>query len=120
MSSVSPESQGTPSRMKKKVAVIGAGPAGMTAAYQLSKEGHKVKVFEADDQVGGMAKTIDLWGQKVDLGPHRFFSNEKRINEVWLEVVGRNFSMVDRLTRIYYKKKFFFSPTYCLIGCTTK
>ena len=82
----------------------------MTAAYQLCKEGHRVKVFEAESKVGGMAKTIDLWGQKVDLGPHRFFSNEKRINEVWLEVVGRNFSMVDRLTRIYYKKKFFFYP----------
>lgn len=96
--------------MKKKVAVIGAGPAGMTAAYQLSKEGHQVTVFESENAVGGMAKTIDLWGQKIDLGPHRFFSNEKRINEVWLEVVGRNFSMVDRLTRIYYKKKFFFYP----------
>ncbi|SME91754.1 UDP-galactopyranose mutase [Pseudobacteriovorax antillogorgiicola] len=90
--------------------MIGAGPAGMTAAYQLCKEGHHVTVYEADNAVGGMAKTIKLWGQKVDLGPHRFFSNEKRINEVWLEVVGRNFSMVDRLTRIYYKKKFFHYP----------
>ena len=52
--------------MKKKVAVIGAGPAGMTAAYQLSKEGHQVTVFESENAVGGMAKTIDLWGQKID------------------------------------------------------
>jgi protoporphyrinogen oxidase len=96
--------------MKKTVAVIGAGPAGMTAAYQLAKSGHQVTVFEAESTVGGLAKTIELWGQKVDLGPHRFFSNEKRINQVWLEVVGREYAMVDRLTRIYYKKRFFFYP----------
>jgi protoporphyrinogen oxidase len=96
--------------MKKKVAVIGGGPAGMTAAYELAKQGHEVTVFEAESKVGGLAKTIDLWGQKVDLGPHRFFSNEKRINQIWLEVVGRQYAMVDRLTRIYYKKRFFFYP----------
>jgi protoporphyrinogen oxidase len=96
--------------MKKKVAVIGGGPAGMTAAYELTKQGHQVTVFEAESKVGGLAKTIDLWGQKVDLGPHRFFSNEKRINQIWLEVVGRQYAMVDRLTRIYYKKRFFFYP----------
>ncbi|HEX5814889.1 MAG TPA: FAD-dependent oxidoreductase, partial [Methylomirabilota bacterium] len=54
-----------------RVAVIGAGPAGMTAAYELSKTpGTEVTVFEASPQVGGLAKTIELWGQRVDLGPH--------------------------------------------------
>jgi protoporphyrinogen oxidase len=96
--------------MVKKVAVIGAGPAGITAAYELAKAGIQVEVFEAAPQVGGLAKTIDLWGQHVDLGPHRFFSNDSRINKVWLEVAGKDYRMVDRLTRIYYKNKFYFYP----------
>jgi protoporphyrinogen oxidase len=95
---------------KKKVAIIGAGPAGITAAYELSKKGHTVEVFEASAHVGGLSKTIDLWDQRVDLGPHRFFSNDTKVNKVWLEVVGNDYRMVDRLTRIYYKKKFYYYP----------
>lgn len=94
----------------KKVAVIGAGPAGLTAAYELTKRGHHVEVFEASSEVGGLSKTIDLWNQKIDLGPHRFFSNDTKVNNVWLEVVGKDYRMVDRLTRIYYKKKFYYYP----------
>lgn len=94
----------------KKVAVIGAGPAGLTAAYQLCKKGYDVEIFESTDSVGGMAKTIALWGQLVDLGPHRFFSSDPRVNQLWLEVMGRDYSMVNRLTRIYYKNTFFDYP----------
>jgi protoporphyrinogen oxidase len=93
-----------------RVAVIGAGPAGITAAYQLSKGGADVDVFEAGNAVGGLSRTIDLWGQKVDLGPHRFFSNDPRVNKLWLEVTGRDYRMVERLTRIYYRKRFFEYP----------
>jgi protoporphyrinogen oxidase len=93
-----------------RVAVIGAGPAGLTAAYQLAKAGATVEVYEAGPQVGGMARTFDLWNQKVDLGPHRFFSSDTRVNKLWLEVVGRDYAMVDRLTRIYYKRRFFQYP----------
>ena len=93
---------------KKKVAVIGAGPAGITAAYELSKKGIEVEVFEAAEEVGGLAKSIDLWDQRVDLGPHRFFSNDTKVNNVWVEVVGNDYKMVDRLTRIYYKNKFYY------------
>jgi len=95
---------------KKAVAIIGAGPAGLTAAYQLAKKGFNVKVFEAGDSVGGMAKTISLWGQLVDLGPHRFFSKDPRVNAVWLEVIGKDYSMVRRLTRIYYRNVLFDYP----------
>lgn len=95
---------------KKKIAVIGAGPAGITAAYELTKAGYAVHVYEASDRVGGLSKTIELWNQKVDLGPHRFFSNDSKVNKVWLEVVGKDYKMVDRLTRVYYKKKFYFYP----------
>jgi protoporphyrinogen oxidase len=97
-----------------KVAVIGAGPAGMTAAYELSKQlGARVSrldVFEKSDRVGGLSKSIDLWGQRVDLGPHRFFSHEPKINSLWLEVVGDQYEIVNRRTRIYYKKRLFSYP----------
>ncbi len=93
-----------------KVGIIGAGPAGITAAYQLVKAGIEVDVFEANSSVGGLAKTISLWNQRVDLGPHRFFSTDRRVNELWLEVIGKDYSMVDRLTRIYYNESFFNYP----------
>ena len=94
----------------KKICIIGGGPAGLTAAYQLTKNGQKVSVFEADKIVGGMSKTFKLWGQLVDLGPHRFFSDDPRVNKLWLEVVGDKYSMVKRITRIYFDNKFFDYP----------
>jgi len=97
-----------------RVAVIGGGPAGMTAAYEISKQlGTKVRtldLYEKSDRVGGLSKSIDLWEQRVDLGPHRFFSHDKDINALWLEVVGQNYDLVNRQTRIYYKKRFFDYP----------
>lgn len=86
----------------------------MTVAYKLSEElGKKVTalhIYERSEQVGGLSKSIELWEQRVDLGPHRFFSQDKKINELWLEVVGREYDIVARQTRIYYKKKFFDYP----------
>lgn len=93
-----------------KVAVIGAGPAGLTVAHQLARRGHQVAVFEAAPQVGGMARSFDLWGTRVDLGPHRFFSGDSRVNRLWHELVGPDFEMVDRLTRIFYRGGFFDYP----------
>lgn len=93
-----------------RVGVIGAGPAGITAALMLADSGHEVIVYEADAEVGGMAKSFDLWGQKVDLGPHRFFSSDPRVNKIWLEMVGEDYDLVNRLTRIYYGGKFYFYP----------
>lgn len=106
--------------MTKKIAIIGAGPAGMTAAYELAKAkaGLELSLFEASNSVGGMAKTITALGQKVDIGPHRFFSSDPRINKVWLEVAGRDYEMVNRLSRIYYKKKFYFYPLKALNALT--
>mgnify|MGYP000616132505 CR=1 FL=1 len=93
-----------------RIAIIGAGPAGITAAYQLSKEIKGIDLYEASPSVGGLAKTIDLWNQRVDLGPHRFFSNDIKVNSLWLEVMGKDYEMVNRLTRIYYKNNFFYYP----------
>ena len=94
----------------KKVAVIGAGPAGLTAAYELAKRGIRVDVYEAETKVGGMAKSIELWGQFVDLGPHRFFSSDPRVNRLWLDLIGSEYEMINRLTRIHYNNTLFNYP----------
>jgi protoporphyrinogen oxidase len=94
----------------KKFIVIGAGPAGLTAAYELVKAGHEVTVYEASEYVGGMARSFDLWGQRVDCGPHRFFSKDRVVNDLFKEVVGDDFVRVNRMTRIYYKNRFFNYP----------
>ncbi len=93
-----------------RIAVIGAGPAGLTAALELAKGGASVDVYEAGPQVGGLARSLDLWGQRVDLGPHRFFSTDSRVNRFWLDVVGSDYVLVERLTRIHFKRKFFHYP----------
>lgn len=94
----------------QSVGVVGAGPAGLTAAYELAKRGIGVEVFEAQSSVGGMARSFALWGQIVDLGPHRFFSTDPRVNRIWLEIADGRYDMVDRLTRIYYNETFFDYP----------
>ena len=93
-----------------RVAVIGAGPAGMTAALELSRRGAQVGVYEAGQCVGGLARSLNLWGQRVDVGPHRFFSTDARVNRLWLDIVGREYAMVNRLTRIYYNGRFLQYP----------
>ena len=93
-----------------KTVIIGAGPAGLTAGYEISKESPDVVVVESEDCVGGLARSIRLWGQTVDLGPHRFFSNDRRINELWVEVAARDYVMVKRQTRILYRDRLFQYP----------
>src|SRR2546425_10019950 len=92
------------------VAVIGAGPAGLVAALTLAKAGQAVDVYEASDKVGGLARSLELWGQIVDIGPHRFFSRNKRVNQLWLEIAGRDYAMVKRRTRILHNGHFFSYP----------
>lgn len=94
----------------KSIGIIGAGPAGLTAGHELARMGMKVEFFEASPHVGGLSRTIDLWGHKVDLGPHRFFSRDPRINQFWDAMVGEDVHYVDRLTRIYFKGRFFDYP----------
>jgi protoporphyrinogen oxidase len=82
----------------------------MTAALELARGGARVSVFEADQQVGGLARSLELWGQKVDLGPHRYFSTNQRVNRLWRGVVGDEYCLVNRLTRIYYQGRFYDYP----------
>lgn len=93
-----------------RIAVIGAGPAGLTAALKLARGGAAVDVYEASSQVGGLARSIDLWGRRVDVGPHRFFSTDARVNRFWLDIVGSDYHLINRLTRIHYDDKLFEYP----------
>ena len=93
-----------------KIAVIGAGPAGLTCALELIRKGHDVTIFEADSVVGGISRTISVWGMNVDYGPHRFFTMDKRVADFWLQTIRNDFILVERLTRIFYKDKFFDYP----------
>lgn len=93
-----------------KIAVIGAGPAGLSCALELAKKGKDVTVVEADKVVGGISRTISLWGMDVDYGPHRFFTMDKRVADFWIDTIRDDYILVDRLTRIFYKQKFFDYP----------
>jgi len=93
-----------------KIAVIGAGPAGLSCALELARKGQDVTVFEADTAVGGISRTISIWGMNVDYGPHRFFTMDKRVADFWIDTIRDDFILVDRLTRIFYKNKFFDYP----------
>ncbi|MBX7060217.1 MAG: NAD(P)/FAD-dependent oxidoreductase [Pyrinomonadaceae bacterium] len=96
---------------KKKVVIIGAGPAGLTAAYQLCKEGVESVVLEKDDVVGGISRTVNYKGYLFDIGGHRFFTKVKAVDDMWREVLGeKKFLRRSRLSRIYYQKKFFYYP----------
>ena len=84
----------------KHVVIIGAGPAGLTAAYELDKHGIKTTVIEKDpDYVGGIARTATHRGYRFDIGGHRFFSKSQEIEDLWTEILGDQLVVRDRLSR---------------------
>ena len=124
-----------------KVVIIGAGPAGITAAYELRKKHreHEVTIFECTDRIGGISQTVNYKGNRMDIGGHRFFSKSKRVTDWWYEILqpqgkpsiddkllnrkkeyessGADPEKCDevmlkrhRVSRIYYKNKFFDYP----------
>ena len=108
---------------QKKAIIIGAGPAGLTAAYELaSRTNYKVVVLEESDMVGGISRTVNYKGNRMDIGGHRFFSKSDRVMEWWLKFlpvqdIGSDPTHTDRLmlvrnrlSRIFYLKKFFNYP----------
>src|SRR5215510_11434751 len=90
--------------------IIGAGPAGLTAAYELTKHGVRSTVLEADQQVGGLSRTVNYRGYRFDIGGHRFFSKVPLINDLWQEILGEDFLVRPRLSRIHYRGRFFDYP----------
>ena len=126
----------------KKVVIIGAGPAGITAAYELlsrEKESYDVVILEESNEIGGISRTVRYNGNRMDIGGHRFFSKDDNVMKWWANIMptqgadayddkqlGRKKNLVkngpdpekedevmllrDRVSRIYYKKKFFDYP----------
>ena len=104
---------------KPSVVIIGAGPAGLTAAYELSKFNSACTVLEADTTVGGIARTVEYKGYRFDIGGHRFFTKVSLVEQMWKEILGDEFIARPRLSRIYYKSKFFqypLEPMNALLG----
>ncbi len=88
------------------VLIAGAGPAGLTAAYELTRRGDRpVVVFEKDAVVGGHARTQSLDGYRFDIGGHRFFTRFPEAEQIWRDVMGDDLLLVPRRSRIYYQKK---------------
>lgn len=98
------------SRVQSTV-VIGAGPAGLSAAYELNKQGYPVTVLEADPvQVGGLSRTVTYQGYRFDIGGHRFFSKSAEIEALWTEILGSEMQVCRRLSHIFYRGVFFDYP----------
>ena len=95
---------------EKSTVVLGAGPAGLTAGYLLSKQGLPVVILEAEKQVGGIAKTAVRDGYRFDLGGHRFFTKAKEVDALWHEIMREEFLERPRMSRIYWNKKFLDYP----------
>ena len=94
----------------RNVVIIGAGPAGLTAAYELSKAGVRATILEQDTVVGGIARTVNYKGYRFDIGGHRFFTKVTLVEQLWKEVLGGDLIRRSRLSRIYYRGKFFYYP----------
>ena len=90
--------------------IIGAGPAGLTAAYELSDSEKKVIVLEKKPQVGGLAETKVFGSYRYDIGPHRFFTKNKEVYQLFLEMLGSDAVAVNRKTRILFKNSYFDYP----------
>src|SRR5450432_3381709 len=95
---------------QKSFVIIGAGPAGLSAAYELTRHGVAPVVIEKDQIVGGIARTETYKGYHFDMGGHRFFTKSSEVDDFWNEVLGDDFLRRPRMSRIYYRKRFFHYP----------
>jgi protoporphyrinogen oxidase len=91
-------------------AVLGAGPAGLTAGYVLARSQRPVVVLESGDQVGGLARTVVRDGYRFDLGGHRFFTKSDEVQRLWHEVLDDELLVRERLSRIYWRGRFIDYP----------
>src|SRR6266516_2434150 len=111
MPGVAPRGVHVTANGRPRTVVIGAGPAGLTAAYQLVKRGAPVQVFEADGVVGGISRTVEREGWRFDIGGHRFFTKAAPVEALWHEILpDEEFLMRPRMSRIHYRGKLFDYP----------
>ncbi|WP_218109764.1 NAD(P)/FAD-dependent oxidoreductase [Oligoflexus tunisiensis] len=97
--------------MTKRIGIIGAGPAGLTAAYLLTKNKQQVTIFESDPvYVGGISRTARYKGYHFDIGGHRFFSKSKEVEDFWTEILPNDMLERPRSSRIFYRGNFFSYP----------
>ena len=96
--------------MKHSAVIVGAGPAGLSAAYELTREGLQPLVLEQADKVGGIARTEVHEGYRFDIGGHRFFTRDKGVQHLWQEMLGPDFLTVPRLSRISYDGRLLHYP----------
>ena len=97
--------------MHVETLIIGAGPAGLTTAYELTKAGRSVAIVERDPAyVGGISRTVNYKGYRFDIGGHRFFSKSAEVEAWWTEVMGDELLQRPRSSRIYYNGKLFDYP----------
>jgi protoporphyrinogen oxidase len=94
-----------------KAVIVGAGPAGLTAAYELAKQNASVLVLESDPEyVGGISRTVNYKNFRFDIGGHRFFSKSREVEDLWTEIAGENMLHRPRSSRIYYRGQFYTYP----------
>lgn len=97
--------------IKKHVAIIGAGPAGLSCGESLAKAGYQVEIFEASDSVGGICKSLNVLDEIVDLGPHKFYTKNKRVSEYWKQHLPKeNVLRLERNATLFYKGKYYTYP----------
>jgi len=98
------------SNLSQPIIVAGAGPAGITAAYELSTHGISGAMIEADEIVGGISRTVERSGYRFDIGGHRFFSKSAEINSLWEQMLSEPMLTRPRLSRVFYGGKFYDYP----------
>ena len=96
--------------MKEGIVILGAGAAGMSAAYELYRNKMNVTIIEKDSQVGGLAKTYQFGEFRTDNGPHRFYSKNKYLYDMIGDLLGEHWIKVNRFTRFYINGKYFKYP----------
>jgi protoporphyrinogen oxidase len=107
----SPTPPGDPVDDDPSVVIIGAGPAGLTAAFELMKAGHRSTVIEADEIVGGISRSVERDGYRFDIGGHRFFTKVPEVEALWHEILpDEDFLLRPRMSRIYYQGKYYDYP----------
>ena len=95
---------------KFELVIIGAGPSGIAAGYEALKHTKNILFIESNKIPGGLARTIEKFDCRFDIGPHRFYTKNREVNDLYKKILGNDLIYVNRLTRILYKNKYFNYP----------